>query len=743
MSTVAAILAGNTAGRGTLSPHLKEKHIQRLRALRQRLQALKQLRNPPGPETKDNKDDDTGFAERSTHMVAPAMQGTASGWPSVHRSEHETLHNLGATSTDSSANRAGACGISDDARETASATERNRPEKSPSTPDVCKYNASPEDDTGWGARGSLDFRTSASFDQQGDTSQVHDRESSLESDGARGIGREILSDRGNYSDGSGPSRRESGVLRDENLEGEKIAGAPPSRSQPNLETEEGMPASSYDVKDRIHHHDERSRLENAVLIQDVRASNRLVLEASNRDELGVIEREQALNSAVNNVGEIIPKHIVGVTSADSSADSPAGHVIDTVGGSRATSSPADCVGEMDKNIGHDKERGSGGDDMHAAGGSDEASGRQYGEHNSFKDDDDDATDDQGARTIDIAANDRSREFRSIGDNSDGRDGSDSIVNAEVKPSEGQDSAQYAANITEPQTEMQRSPSGAGGAVNDCGTLGSLPVNFGSGAPTNSESVTGQENTTKVHPDDGGSHSLLVSGKVAEQVASGVDGEPNTRNGNRAQAPDRNDGGRPEVEVHGGSDGLGGGDNRIGAAGTSAPTKDDDGINVPDAVRDHRGDYDGIVSAGQSASIGDGSNKERQGITDRLHGHAVVDRVREVVSSQKIQQSFESDPSVRGALHLEARDVCGKLGLNVKSSASNGGWGSSSPPGEEDQRAGKETVKRSSTRPGGKAKAGSQAMDRVSSPAIVAASRQDVSTSTSTSDHISESFTISL
>lgn len=63
MDAVSAILAASRNVRGAESPKLKDKHVQRLRALRQRLKALKQLRTwpVPGPTEGNNTNSDHGI----------------------------------------------------------------------------------------------------------------------------------------------------------------------------------------------------------------------------------------------------------------------------------------------------------------------------------------------------------------------------------------------------------------------------------------------------------------------------------------------------------------------------------------------------------------------------------------------------------------------------------------------------------------------------------------------------------
>lgn len=60
---ITALLADKTGKRDTLSPQLKDKYIQRLRTLRKRLQALKELRTWPVPGTTNAESSSSGVRE--------------------------------------------------------------------------------------------------------------------------------------------------------------------------------------------------------------------------------------------------------------------------------------------------------------------------------------------------------------------------------------------------------------------------------------------------------------------------------------------------------------------------------------------------------------------------------------------------------------------------------------------------------------------------------------------------------
>eukprot|EP00903_Cladosiphon_okamuranus_P012631 g11817.t1 len=62
MDAITAVLSASRNARGNLSPKLKDKHVQRLRALRQRLQALKQLRTWTAPGRTGDKSNSGGGA---------------------------------------------------------------------------------------------------------------------------------------------------------------------------------------------------------------------------------------------------------------------------------------------------------------------------------------------------------------------------------------------------------------------------------------------------------------------------------------------------------------------------------------------------------------------------------------------------------------------------------------------------------------------------------------------------------
>ncbi|CAB1109749.1 unnamed protein product [Ectocarpus sp. CCAP 1310/34] len=75
-NAILAVLADSRNARGnSLSPKLKDKHIQRLRALRQRLQALKQLRTWPAPGRTGGDDDE----KRGGGSVGGSGTGDADG----------------------------------------------------------------------------------------------------------------------------------------------------------------------------------------------------------------------------------------------------------------------------------------------------------------------------------------------------------------------------------------------------------------------------------------------------------------------------------------------------------------------------------------------------------------------------------------------------------------------------------------------------------------------------------------
>lgn len=74
MDGITALLADKTGKRDTLSPQLKDKYIQRLRTLRRRLQALKQLRT--WPALGEASAESSGSGGRETHKETAPIEGT-------------------------------------------------------------------------------------------------------------------------------------------------------------------------------------------------------------------------------------------------------------------------------------------------------------------------------------------------------------------------------------------------------------------------------------------------------------------------------------------------------------------------------------------------------------------------------------------------------------------------------------------------------------------------------------------
>lgn len=86
MDAIAGVLAASRNARGNLSPKLKDKHVQRLRALRQRLQALKQLRTWPAPERPRENNGKT----RRDNSGGKHMGGISNGEQQLDNSREDT-----------------------------------------------------------------------------------------------------------------------------------------------------------------------------------------------------------------------------------------------------------------------------------------------------------------------------------------------------------------------------------------------------------------------------------------------------------------------------------------------------------------------------------------------------------------------------------------------------------------------------------------------------------------------------
>ena len=94
MDAIATVLAASRNARGSLSPKLKDKHVQRLRALRQRLQALKQLRTWPAPErAEDNNNIGGGGGDdgRGDSSVGKYVDGISNGEQRIDDGREGTL----------------------------------------------------------------------------------------------------------------------------------------------------------------------------------------------------------------------------------------------------------------------------------------------------------------------------------------------------------------------------------------------------------------------------------------------------------------------------------------------------------------------------------------------------------------------------------------------------------------------------------------------------------------------------
>lgn len=112
MGTLTAEIATNRSNGGSLSPQLKDKHVQRLRALRQRLQALKQLRTFPSPGTKGDSEsaestngdtttiDGGGHARSEGNLGMPIHDREETGLLNGGHSHNSNEKSMASTSVD-------------------------------------------------------------------------------------------------------------------------------------------------------------------------------------------------------------------------------------------------------------------------------------------------------------------------------------------------------------------------------------------------------------------------------------------------------------------------------------------------------------------------------------------------------------------------------------------------------------------------------------------------------------------